>query len=79
MSDDDGVIQELQQFQLGDLPDGSIALLLAYATTPEKLARREMETFVIGMSRETAARLGSELIAKAGRPPEAPPTRQTEH
>lgn len=76
---DDGTIQELQQFQLGDLPGGAIALLLGYATTPEKLARGEMDSFVIGMTKETADRLGRALIAKAGTATGAPPARQTEH
>ena len=50
-NDDSSIIQNLVMYRFGDLPDDGVALLLAYATTPEKLSRREMESFVIGMTR----------------------------
>ena len=78
MADDEITIQNLVTFQLGDLPDDSIALLLAYATSPEKLSRREMESFVIGMTRDVAANLADALKQKLVSPP-TPPIKQSRH
>jgi hypothetical protein len=75
--DDSFIIQNLVMYRFGDLPDDGVALLLAYATTPEKLSRREMESFVIGMTRQKAIELGNALVrhASAPRDPEKkPPT-----
>lgn len=77
--DDEVTIQNLVMFQLGDLPDGAIALLLAYATSQEKLSRREMDSFVIGMTREKAVALATALLEKAGAAPRGRRRRQTEH
>jgi hypothetical protein len=75
---DDGlIIQNLVMYRFGDLPDDGIAVLLAYATTPEKLSRREMESFVIGMTRQKAIELGNALVRHASAPPgpeRKPPT-----
>lgn len=68
MSDEEVTIEELVTFQLGNLDGGAIALLLAYATSPEKLAKRDMESFVIGLSREKARELGRALTKKASEP-----------
>ena len=77
MANNDAVIHSLATFQLGELPDGYIALLLAYATSQEKLSKGEMESFVVGLSREQAKRLGDALIKDAAAPPSgAAPTRQ---
>ena len=54
--DDSSIIQNPVTYRFGDLPDDGVALLLAYATTPEKLSRREMESFVIGMTRQRGDR-----------------------
>jgi hypothetical protein len=62
------IIQNLVMYRFGDLPDDGIALLLAYATTPEKLSRHEMESFVIGMTREKAIELGNALVRHASSP-----------
>lgn len=67
MADDPGTIHNLIHFEIGELPDLFVALLLGYATSPEKLAKREMESFVIGMSRDKASELGRALIATAER------------
>ena len=75
--DDSFIIQNLVVYRFGDLPDDGVALLLAYATTQEKLSRREMESFVIGMTRQKAIELGNALVrhASAPRDPEKkPPT-----
>jgi hypothetical protein len=37
MAEEDVVIHDLAAFNLGDLQDDGVALLLAYATSPEKL------------------------------------------
>jgi len=75
----DDVIQNLVTFRLGDLPDDGIALLLAYATSQEKLSRGEMESFVIGMTRAKAFELARALQQKSGMAPDARKPRQTEH
>jgi hypothetical protein len=64
------VIHDLAAFNLGDLKDAGVALLLAYATSPEKLAKREMESFVIGMTREKALVLGNALVRHASDAPD---------
>ena len=66
---DDGIIQELVTFRFADLPDDGVVLLLAYATSPEKLSRREMESFVIGMTRDKALVLGNALVRHASAAP----------
>ena len=73
--DDGAIIQNLVTYQFGNLPDDGVALLLAYATSPEKLSRREMELFVIGMTREKAIELGNALVrhASAAAGPEKKP------
>jgi hypothetical protein len=75
--DDGAIIQNLVTYRFGDLPDDGVALLLAYATSPEKLSRHEMESFVIGMTREKAIELGSALVRHASAVPDPerkPPT-----
>jgi hypothetical protein len=75
--DDAAIVQNLVKYQFGDLPDDGVALLLAYATSPEKLSRHEMESFVIGMTREKAIELGSALVRHASAAPDPerkPPT-----
>jgi hypothetical protein len=67
--DDGAIIQNLVTYRFGDLPDDGVALLLAYATSPEKLSRHEMESFVIGMTREKAIELGSALVRHASAAP----------
>jgi hypothetical protein len=69
MAEEDVVIHDLAAFNLGDLQDDGVALLLAYATSPEKLARREMESFVIGMTRDKALVLGNALVRHASAAP----------
>ena len=61
--DDRFIIQNLVMYRFGDSPDDGVALLLAYATTPEKLSRREMESFVIGMTRQKRSSLGMPWFA----------------
>jgi hypothetical protein len=46
-----------------------VALLLAYATSPEKLSRHEMESLVIGMTRQKAIEFGNALARHASAPP----------
>jgi hypothetical protein len=80
MADDDKVmLHNLEMFQFGDLPDDGIALLLAYATSQEKLTKGEMETFVIGMTRLKAAELGIALLQKSGMASVVQESRPTEH
>ena len=67
---DDGIIQELVTFRFADLPDDGVVLLLAYATSPEKLSRREMESFLIGMTRQRAIELGNALVQHASAAPD---------
>jgi hypothetical protein len=69
-SDDPATVHSMATFQLGVLPGDYIALLLAYATSQEKLSRGELESFVIGLSRDQAKRLAGALLRQA----EAPPT-----
>jgi hypothetical protein len=76
---DNVTLHNLVMFQLGDLPDDGIALLLAYATSQERLSRGEMETFVIGMTRAKAAELGTALLEISGTTPVSRGPRQTEH
>jgi hypothetical protein len=78
MADDDTVsLPNLVTFNVGELPEDGIALLLGYSTSQEELSRREIPTIVFGMTREQAAQLGSALVAIAGKPPSGdPPTRQ---
>jgi hypothetical protein len=61
MADDEITLETLMTFQLGDM-EGGIALVLGYATSPEKLTKGEMDTFAIGMTREKAAELGRALV-----------------
>ena len=68
--DDSSIIQNLVMYRFGDLPDDGVALLLAYATTPEKLSRREMESFLIGMTRQRAMELGNALVQHASAAPD---------
>jgi hypothetical protein len=42
--DDGAIIQNLVTYRFGDLPDDGVALLLAYATSAEKLSRHQMES-----------------------------------
>jgi hypothetical protein len=57
MADDEITLENLVTFQLGDM-EGGIALVLGYATNPEKLSKGEINTFAIGMTRQKAAELG---------------------
>ena len=64
----DITIQNLATFDIGHLPDDHLALLLAYATTPERLARNEMESVVVGLSHDMARRLPEPVRStKSGR------------
>lgn len=58
-------IEQLQEFRIGSLPDGSVALLLAYAETDENLARRYFHSFAIGMSHKQAEALATALLGVA--------------
>jgi hypothetical protein len=62
-------VEELQTFQIGELPNGFLVVALGYATSQEKLSRGEMESFVIAMSRKRAIELGNALLATAKAPP----------
>ena len=75
--DDRSIIQNLVMYRFGDLPADGVALLLAYATTPEKLSRREMESFVIGMTRQKAIELGNALVRHASSTPDPERKRPT--
>jgi hypothetical protein len=68
--DESQIIENLVTFSFGDLPDDGVALLLAYATSPEKLSRHEMESFVIGMTRQKAIELGNALVRHASATPD---------
>ena len=63
----DITIQNLATFDIGHLPDDHLALLLAYATTPERLARNEMESVVVGLSHDMARQLAEALLRHANR------------
>jgi hypothetical protein len=78
MADDETILENLLTFQLGDM-DGGIALVLGYATSPEKLTKGEMDTFAIGMTREKAAELGRALVEITDNAPVTRGRRQTEH
>jgi hypothetical protein len=69
-------IHNLAYFAFGELPGDAMALLLGYATSPEKLAKKEIDTFVIGMTREKSAELGRALLLASAAPSEggAPPS-----
>jgi hypothetical protein len=71
-------LEDLVTFQLGEMGEG-IALVLAYATSGEKLRKGEMETFAIGMTQEKAAELGRALVEIAGKAPGAGGPRGREH
>jgi hypothetical protein len=69
MADNDkGDLHEMQEFKLGELPGGEVAVLIGYATSAEKLAKSDVESFVIGMTRHQANELGKALVAFATRP-----------
>lgn len=73
---DETVIYEMQTFSLGETPDGFVVLLLGYATSQEKLSRREMESFAIAISPEKATALANALLSRNGKPA---PRRQKRH
>jgi hypothetical protein len=62
MADDEITLESLVTFELGDIMEGGIALVLGYATSAEKLSRGEIDTFAIGLTREKAAELGRALV-----------------
>ncbi len=62
-------LHEMQMFKLGELPAGEVALLIDYATSADKLAKNDVESFVIGMTRHQANELGKALVAFATTPP----------
>ena len=62
-------IYEVVTFELGEMPDGVIGMLLAYATSQEKLSRGELESYVVGMTRDKARELAAALIELANKPP----------
>ena len=62
-------IYEVVTFELGEMPDGTIGMLLAYATSQEKLSRGELESYVVGMTRDKARELAAALIELANKPP----------
>jgi hypothetical protein len=78
MADREITLESLVTFQLGEMEE-DIALVLAYATSQEKLGRGEMETFAIGMTREKAAELGRALVEIAGEAPGAEDPGRREH
>ena len=78
MADDEITLENLVTFQLGDM-EGGIALVLGYATSPEKLSKGEMDTFAIGMTREKAAELGRALVEITDKAPVARGPRRWEH
>ena len=78
MADDEITLESLLTFQLGDM-EGGIALVLGYATSPEKLSKGEMDTFAIGMTREKAAELGRALVEITDRAPVTGGPRRREH
>ena len=78
MTDDEITLENLVTFQLGDM-EGGIALVLGYATSPEKLSKGEMDTFAIGMTREKAAELGRALVEITDRAPVTGGPRRREH
>jgi hypothetical protein len=78
MADREITLESLVTFQLGEMGEG-IALVLAYATSQEKLGKGEMESFAIGMTREKAGELGRALVEIAGKAPGAGGPRRREH
>jgi hypothetical protein len=78
MTDDEITLENLVTFQLGDMESG-IALVLGYATSPEKLSKGEMDAFAIGMTREKAAELGRALVEITDKAPVTRGPRRTEH
>jgi len=78
MADDEITLESLVTFQLGDMESG-IALVLGYATSPEKLSKGEVDTFAIGMTREEAAELGRALVEITDKAPVTRAPRQREH
>ncbi len=78
MTDDEITLENLVTFQLGDM-EGGIALVLGYATSPEKLSKGEMDTFAIGMTREEAAELGRALLEITDKAPMTRGPRRREH
>ena len=68
-SDDRDMIPGLATFQLGEAPRGLIALLLGYATKQSRPPAKELESFVICMSRDQAKHLADALIRLAVEPP----------
>jgi hypothetical protein len=78
MADDEITLESLVTFQLGDM-EGGIALVLGYATSPEKLSKGEMDAFAIGMTREKAAELGRALVEITDKAPATREPRGREH
>ena len=78
MADDEITLENLVTFQLGDM-EGGIALVLGYATSPEKLSKGEMDTFAIGMTRQKAAELGRALLEITDKTPATRGPRRREH
>ena len=63
----EGTFPNLATFQLGELPQGSIAVLLGYAAGQRPFGR-VLESFVIGMSRDQARLLADALVRLADEP-----------
>jgi hypothetical protein len=78
MAHDEITVENLVTFQLGDM-EGGIALVLGYATSPEKLSKGELDTFAIGMTRGKAAELGRALVEITDRAPVTGGPRRKEH
>jgi len=77
--DEDVTIENLVTFQIGELSEDGIALVLAYAANQEKLSRGEMESFAIGMTRAKASELGNALLEIAGKARSSEAPKQTQH
>jgi hypothetical protein len=80
MANDEYIVQTVAGFELGEITENDefLVLSLLYATSQEKLSRREMESVMMAISREQAIALGTALIRQANTPPSgrAPATLQ---
>ncbi len=63
MADDPDVVQNMIMFKLGELPGGGVALLLGCVAGAEALAKREITSLAIGMTRDMARDLAAKLKA----------------
>lgn len=68
-NDEPRTLPNLATFQFGELSQGRLALLLAYATNMHRPSKRVLEAFVIGTSRHEAKLLADSLMRFAAEPP----------